>query len=120
MRNAKREDPVGVIGIGIMGGAIGRNLVADGWRVIGHDIDAARRAEADAAGIEIAQGAAQLAERAPNILVSLPTPQALRATVRAIAAARLPKRIVAEMSTFALDDKIEAERALRTAGHVLL
>ena len=103
-----------------MGGAIGRNLVADGWRVIGHDIDAARCAEAEAAGIEIAQGAAQLAERAPNILVSLPTPQALHATVRDIAAARLPRRVVVEMSTFALDDKIQAEQALRAVGHVLL
>jgi 3-hydroxyisobutyrate dehydrogenase-like beta-hydroxyacid dehydrogenase len=44
----------------------------------------------------------------------------LCATVQAIAAAKLPKRIVAEMSTFALDDKIEAEQALRAAGHVLL
>ena len=120
MSKRDRDDPVGIIGLGIMGGAIGRNLVADGWRVIGHDIDAARRAEAAAAGIEIAQGAAKLAERAPTILVSLPTPQALRATVQEIAAAKLPRRILAEMSTFALSDKIEAEQALRAAGHVML
>ena len=36
---------VGIIGLGIMGGAIGRNLIARGWHVIGFDIDAARRAE---------------------------------------------------------------------------
>ena len=120
MSKRDRDNPVGIIGLGIMGGAIGRNLVAAGWRVIGHDIDAARRAEAAAAGIEIAQGAAKLAERAPTILVSLPTPQALRATVQEIAAAKLPRRILAEMSTFALSDKIEAEQALRAAGHVML
>src|SRR5690242_13392830 len=98
MSSANRDNPVGIIGIGIMGGAIGRNLVAHGRRVIGYDIDAARCAEAKAAGIDIAQGAAKLAERVPNILVSLPTPQALRATVAEIVAARVPKRIVAEMS----------------------
>ena len=31
---------VGIIGLGIMGGAIARNLAAAGWHVIGHDIDA--------------------------------------------------------------------------------
>ena len=120
MRKPDRDNPVGIIGLGLTGGAIGRNLVAAGWRVIGHDIDAARRGEAEAAGIEIAQAAAKLAERAPNILVSLPDPQALHATVAEIAAAKLPRRILAEMSTFALSDKIEAEQALRAAGHVLL
>jgi L-threonate 2-dehydrogenase len=120
MSNAKRQHPVGIIGLGIMGGAIGRNLAAAGWRVVGHDIDAARRAEAQAASIEIVGGAAKLAERASTILVSLPSPQALRATVEEIAAAKLPRRIIAEMSTFALADKIEAEKTLRAAGHGML
>jgi putative dehydrogenase len=120
MNQANREHAVGIIGLGIMGGAIGRNLAAAGWRVIGHDIDAARRAEAEVAGIEIADGAAKLAERAPRILVSLPSADALHATVEAIAAAALPKRTVAEMSTFALADKVEAKQTLRAAGHVML
>src|SRR5436190_17743083 len=120
MKQANREHAVGIIGLGIMGGAIGRNLAAAGWRVIAHDIDAARRAEAEAAGIEIADGAAKLAERAPRILVSLPSADALHATVEAIAAAALPKRTVAEMSTFALADKVEAKQTLRAAGHVML
>ena len=33
---------VGVIGLGIMGGAFAQNLVKAGWEVIGYDIDAAR------------------------------------------------------------------------------
>src|SRR5678815_2142607 len=41
-------------------------------------------------------------------------------TVDAIAAAKLPRRIVAELSTFALDDKAMAEEGLRAAGHTLL
>ena len=36
---------VGVIGLGIMGGAMARNLVAGGWRVVGFDVDAARQSE---------------------------------------------------------------------------
>jgi 3-hydroxyisobutyrate dehydrogenase-like beta-hydroxyacid dehydrogenase len=36
---------VGVIGLGIMGGAIARNLKERGWVVIGYDIDPAKNAE---------------------------------------------------------------------------
>ena len=34
---------VGIVGLGIMGGAFANNLVDAGWRVIGYDIDPARR-----------------------------------------------------------------------------
>jgi 3-hydroxyisobutyrate dehydrogenase-like beta-hydroxyacid dehydrogenase len=117
---SNRESPVGIIGLGIMGGAIGRNLVAAGWRVIGHDIDPARRAEAGTAGIDLAEDAAKVAGAAPVLLLSLPSPQALHVVVAEIAAAKLPQRTVAEMGTFALADKIAAEQTLRAAGHVML
>ena len=39
----KSKGTVGVIGLGIMGGAFARNLAAAGWRVVGYDISAARR-----------------------------------------------------------------------------
>ena len=120
MNAAVAKGQVGIIGLGIMGGAIAKNLSAAGWQVIGHDIDAARCAEAKAAGVEIAGDAAALAAKATNILVSLPKPEALTETVAAIVAAKLPRRVVAELSTFSLDDKAAAERELRAAGHVML
>jgi putative dehydrogenase len=52
---------VGIIGLGIMGGAFAKNLAQAGWRVIGYDISAARRREAARAGVEIARNAAALA-----------------------------------------------------------
>ena len=45
------DKTVGIVGLGIMGGAIARNLVERGWRVIGFDIDAARCAELAPAGV---------------------------------------------------------------------
>jgi len=42
------------------------------------------------------------------------------ATVAAIVEARLPRRVIAELSTFSLADKTAAEAALRAAGHVML
>jgi 3-hydroxyisobutyrate dehydrogenase-like beta-hydroxyacid dehydrogenase len=54
------------------------------------------------------------------IILSLPSPQALDATVAAITAKELPPRIVIEAGTFTLSDKERAEAALRKAGHVTL
>ena len=120
MNAAVAKGQVGIIGLGIMGGAIAKNLSAVGWQVIGYDVDAARCAEAKAAGVEILHDAAAVATKAANILLSLPKPEALATTIETIVAAKLPRRVIAELSTFSLDDKAAAERELRAAGHVLL
>jgi putative dehydrogenase len=116
----KTKGTVGVIGLGIMGGSFAKNLVAAGWRVIGYDISAAKRREAQGAGVELANSAAEVAAAAPIILTSLPKPQALLDTVREIAAAKLKGKVVAEMSTFTISDKEKAERVLRKAGHIMI
>src|SRR5579871_2469203 len=118
---AKRsKGTVGVVGLGNMGGAFARHLAAAGWRVLGFDIDAARRRAAARAGVELCADAAAVAAAAPVIILSLPSPKALDATVAAITGQKLPAKIVIEASTFTLADKERAERALRAAGHVLL
>ena len=86
----------------------------------GFDIEKARCDEAKAAGVEIAASAAAVAAKVANILVSLPKPEALAATVEAIADAKLPRRVIAELSTFSIEDKEAAEAALRAAGHTML
>ena len=111
---------VGVVGLGIMGGAMARNLSADGWRVIGFDIDAARRAELAADGVEVASGLAGLAREAPVLITSLPSPAALVATAHDLAAAGVERRVVVDTSTLTLDDKLKAEALFREAGHVCL
>jgi putative dehydrogenase len=116
----KHKGTVGIIGLGIMGGAFAKNLSQAGWRVVGYDISAARRREAQRAGVEIARDAAELAAAVPTVLTSLPKPQALMDTVRKIAAARLPRKLLVEMSTFAISDKEKAARVLAKAGHLML
>ena len=120
MAARKTKGTVGVIGLGIMGGSFAKNLVAAGWRVIGYDISAAKRREAQRAGVEIANNAAAVEAAAPIILTSLPKPKALLDTVKEIAAAKLTGKLVAEMSTFTISDKEKAERVLRKAGHTLI
>jgi 3-hydroxyisobutyrate dehydrogenase-like beta-hydroxyacid dehydrogenase len=120
MAARKTKGTVGVIGLGIMGGAFAKNLVAAGWRVIGYDISAAKRREAKRAGVELVNDAAEVAAEAPIILTSLPKPQALINTVQRVAAAKLKGKVVAEMSTFTISDKEKAERVLRKAGHIMI
>jgi putative dehydrogenase len=111
---------VGIVGLGIMGGAFAQNLVKAGWHVVGYDIDPVRRRAMAKAGVEIAKDAGALAAAVPTIITSLPKPAALDATVKAIADAGVKPRVIVEASTFTLDDKVRAERALRKAGHVML
>jgi putative dehydrogenase len=117
---AKAKGSVGIIGLGIMGGAFATNLVDAGWRVIGHDLDLKRRRVLARAGVEIAPDAAEVAARASVIITSLPNPDALADTAAAIAAAQLRPRVLVEMSTFALNDKLAAQRVLQKAGHLML
>jgi 3-hydroxyisobutyrate dehydrogenase-like beta-hydroxyacid dehydrogenase len=116
----KSKGTVGVIGLGIMGGAFAKNLVRGGWRVVGYDVSAARRREAKRADVEIANSVTDVAATVPTILTSLPKPQALLSTVRAIAGAKLPRKLLVEMSTFTISDKEKAAAVLRKAGHVML
>ena len=111
---------VGIIGLGIMGGAFARNLAAAGWHVIGYDVDTKARRALAKAGVTIASGTAEVAREAPTIITSLPHPSALAATAEAIAKAGVKRRVIVEASTFTLDDKTKAEERLRAAGHVML
>jgi L-threonate 2-dehydrogenase len=116
----RSKGTVGVIGLGIMGGAFAKNLAAAGWRVVGYDTNPARRREAKRAGVEIANNAAEVAAAVPTILTSLPKPQALADTVRKIAAAGLKSKVLVEMSTFAISDKEKSAKVLQKAGHVMI
>jgi 3-hydroxyisobutyrate dehydrogenase-like beta-hydroxyacid dehydrogenase len=120
MATKKNKGTVGVIGMGIMGGAFARNLAADGWRVVGYDPSKQAAAAAKRAGVEIAGSAREVARNAPIVLTSLPKPAALHAVARELAAAKLPKRTLVEMSTFMIEDKEKARATLEKAGHTVI
>jgi putative dehydrogenase len=115
-----QKGSVAVVGLGIMGGAFARHLAKAGWTVWGYDIDVGRCRAMARAGVRIADDVKKAVEAAPMVLTSLPNPGALAATAEAIASAEIPPRIIAECSTFALDDKLNAEKTLRKVGHILL
>jgi L-threonate 2-dehydrogenase len=111
---------VGIIGLGIMGGAIARNLVERGWEVVGCDIEPARRSELALAGVTIVDGTGAVAARASTIMTSLPNAGAAHAVATEIAGCGQPQRIVIETSTFTIADKAHFKDILEPAGHIAL
>jgi 3-hydroxyisobutyrate dehydrogenase-like beta-hydroxyacid dehydrogenase len=70
---------IGIVGLGQMGGPMTRRLLAAGYELVVHD---ARKEAQDALvgeGAEAAGSPAEVAARAEVVLVSLPTPQVVRA-----------------------------------------
>src|ERR1700744_1580577 len=105
---------VGIIGFGIMGGAISKNLLERGWHVFGTDIDPTKQASLTDAGGTACPDIESVCAEAPVILTSLPSPHALAVVAKAIAATPAP-RIVVETSTMALADKLAAHDTLAAA-----
>jgi 3-hydroxyisobutyrate dehydrogenase-like beta-hydroxyacid dehydrogenase len=114
------EKVVGIIGLGIMGGAIARNLVERGWTVIGFDIDPACRTQAARDNIIVADDVTQIAQGAAIIMTSLPTAAAADIVAHDIARSGQPQRTVIELSTLTLADKLCFKAILDQAGHVAL
>jgi 3-hydroxyisobutyrate dehydrogenase-like beta-hydroxyacid dehydrogenase len=112
---------IGIVGLGIMGGAMARALLAAGHPVIGYDVDPRRARALERAGGQIARTVAEVA-RADAVITSLPSAEALHQTVAALAVVRPSRRgqVVLETSTLPLGDKMRAERALREQGRILL
>ncbi len=110
---------IGIIGLGIMGGAMSKNLIERGWTVFGTDIDPAKRDALAAAGGTACGSVAEVCANAPVIMTSLPSPKALIAVAGEIAATPAP-RIVIETSTMALPDKLAFRDVLTAAGHTPL
>jgi 3-hydroxyisobutyrate dehydrogenase-like beta-hydroxyacid dehydrogenase len=109
----------GIVGLGIMGGAMARNLTKAGWEIVGFDIDTGARARAADAGVKLAGSAAAVAAEAPTIIMSLPSPAAALHVAGELAGAK-DKRVVVETSTLSLEDKEEIRRLLEAGGHVAL
>lgn len=120
MSKAGRQT-VGMIGLGIMGAAMSRNLVDAGFDVLGYDVAPAAREAHAAMGGRVAETARDVADAAEIVVTSLPSVKALGETVAAVGtAAARPGRIVVETSTFRLVDKEEARDALAASGISML
>jgi len=72
-------DTIGWIGLGAMGGPMVARLLRAGFGVVVHDVNPAAVQAAAAGGAEIVGSPAEVAARAEIVMVSLPTPDIVRA-----------------------------------------
>ena len=122
-RQQSASGVVGVVGLGIMGGAFAKHLRAARFSVAGYDVAAARRAALVKLGGSAAESAAEVAEKARILITSLPSLPAFEAALfgkNGIAAGARRGTIVIEASTLPLDVKQDARRRLAKSGVMLL
>jgi 3-hydroxyisobutyrate dehydrogenase-like beta-hydroxyacid dehydrogenase len=121
--NQPPPQAVGVIGLGTMGGQIGRHLLAAGYQVTGRDVVPERAAEHAAAGGAAAGSPARVAAAADILILSLPSVASFDDVISGpggLAGAARPGQAVIEASTLPLPVKEHARRLLADRGALLL
>ena len=113
------RDPVGIIGLGIMGSAMAASLIGAGFPVLGYDVLAKRRGVLAKAGGRAARSVREIA-KAPIIITSLPSSEALHDVAAELADAQHRDQIVIETSTLPIATKEQARKRLAARDIALL
>ncbi|MDH3287125.1 MAG: NAD(P)-dependent oxidoreductase [Betaproteobacteria bacterium] len=122
-RQRKSGTPVGVVGLGIMGGAFARHLLAAGHPVTGYDVAAARRRELAGRGGRAARSCADVAKSTRIIITSLPSPAAMAEAFfgkEGIVAGAARGTVVIEASTMPIELKERCRKRFARAGIEML
>ena len=123
MVKRSRKPQVGIVGLGIMGGAFAKHLSAAGFRLVGYDVLAAKRAYLRSLGGSAAASPAAVVAGARIVITSLPSVKAFEAALfgqGGITAGARRGIIVIEASTLPLAVKQSAQRRLARVGITLL
>ena len=114
---------VGVIGLGIMGGAFAANVVKNGFQVTGFDPVKSKVAALVKAGGKAGKSAADVARKSDVILTSLTSPKILETVVSGkdgILSGAHKGLVVMETSTLDPADKNQARQTLAKKGAILM
>lgn len=111
---------VGIVGVGIMGGAMATNLARAGHQVTGFDLDSARVEALASEGPAAAKSVKHVAATSEVVILSLPTPAALHDVASELASSGVSGLLCIETGTFPLSDKLAARDTLEAAGIELM
>ena len=109
-----------MIGLGVMGLAMARNLSRAGLDGIGYDIDASRRKLLRTTNARVGRSVKDVAEKVDVLVTSLPSTPALMSVSRLLADSKGTTKTVIETSTLPIKEKRAARRILASAQIVLL
>ncbi len=107
---------LGIIGLGLLGGAIARKLHEAGYAPTGFDMNADRRSEAVAAGISVVADAAELVKGSDVVLLSLPNGQVVDALLAELRPHLRSRQIIIDTTTAAPQQMVAHAEILRPLG----
>jgi 3-hydroxyisobutyrate dehydrogenase-like beta-hydroxyacid dehydrogenase len=93
------REPIGMIGLGLLGSAIARRLLQSGYEVIGYDLDSQRRTALSADGVAVASSAADTVDGCDKVILSLPTTEIVAKVIAGISNALRPGQFVIDTTT---------------------
>jgi L-threonate 2-dehydrogenase len=111
---------LGMVGLGIMGGAMAEAFLAAGYTVYGYDPVTAAAQRLKRAGGKPLDSVREVAERADILITTLASTEALEAAVEGICRSRKRRRLLIEMSTLPIADKRKARGRLARARVIAL
>lgn len=111
---------IGLIGLGIMGGAMAAHLLKSGFEVYGFDIEPTARKRLKGLGGKPQTGVKDVLQHSDIVITSLPSGQALKTVTEEIAlefiSSKGLQKILIETSTLPLQDKEVCAKQLKSVG----
>ena len=111
---------LGIVGLGIMGGAMAEAFLAAGYTVYGYDPVTPAAQRLKRAGGTPLPSVTEVAERVDVLITALASHSALAEAVEGICRSRKRRRLLIEMSTLPLADKRRARKQLARARVIAL
>ncbi|MBX2885836.1 MAG: NAD(P)-dependent oxidoreductase [Granulosicoccus sp.] len=112
---------IGFIGLGVLGSAIIKNLVAAGFKVIGCDIAEPARQKALQLGISVVSMPDELITQTDVVFTCLPHAAALHEVLHGkhgILSIEIKDQIIIDLSTLSIADKTSFEKACLSSGRL--
>ncbi|MBA4017236.1 MAG: hypothetical protein C0483_08690 [Pirellula sp.] len=107
---------IGIVGLGLLGGAIARKLREAGYAPTGFDMNAERRSEAEASGISVVADAAELVKGSDVVLLSLPDGEVVDALLAELKPQWRSGQTVVDTTTAAPRQMLAHAEVLRPLG----
>jgi 3-hydroxyisobutyrate dehydrogenase-like beta-hydroxyacid dehydrogenase len=93
------QEPIGVVGLGLLGSALAERLVGAGFSVVGHDPDAGRWEALKEMGGTVGSSAKDVARACRRIVLSLPTSDVSELVIQEMEEAFLEDAVVIDTTT---------------------
>ena len=107
---------IGLIGLGLLGAAIGRRLVGEGFSILGFDLDPERRQELIGNRGQAAANAAEVFRECEVVILSLPDSRVVSNVIETCECDLQTGRIVLDTTTGDPDEMVEIGIRLKEGG----